>query len=78
MIDVRKGLYNYTVVFYRDRKYLMFYFNYSEGRERINNSSTVIRIQNMINPPVIFYFSKNSRKFIAITLSYSVSNISIL
>ncbi len=47
-----------NVVFYRVRRYLMFYYIYTEDRKRINISSMVIHVQNMKNPPVIFSFSK--------------------
>jgi hypothetical protein len=60
----RKGLYKYiykykykykyiNIVYYRIRKYLEFYFT---DTEEINISSTVIRIQNVKNPPVVFSF----------------------
>ncbi len=60
----RKWLYRNSIFWGGVRKYLMFYYTYTEGRQRWNISSTVIRIQIMKNLPVPF-FLKQSGKLIS-------------
>jgi hypothetical protein len=38
-----------NILFYEDRKYLIFNYTYSKGRKRVNISSKITRIHNLKN-----------------------------